>query len=391
MNDVTFEKTSGNLGIVPISKDHYSGILVYEDSKPSGFSETNIKVINSLAAAEDLGVTSDATSDVVKALHYHLKRFFAVFEFYGVAPQLWVMIADVPESTYDFAELESLQDEAVGSIRNFGIYLTTAFATTTLDAVQAKLTALENNHRPSSAIVAMDYTGVDWSTIDDIRGLTDPKCHANIGEDGGKEGKALADTLSTSLTDLGSILGVASVKQVHENIAHVERFNVAFDGEFDVPALADGALVSESEDVLESLNTKGFIFMKKHIDYSGTYFNDSHAATAKISDYAYMENNQVIDKAIRGIRVRILPNLNASLDFDDEGKLDIVTIADFEGKAKAVLEEMKRLGEVSRVPDDAVYIDPGQDVVGTEQLLINVKVYIKGIARNILVKIGLAK
>lgn len=390
MNDVKFQKTDGSLGVAPISKDHYAGILVYESTKPAGF-DTNIKVVNSLPAAEDLGITADATSDVIKALHYHLTRFFAIYESYAITPQLWVMIADAPETTYDYAELETMQNAAVGSIRKFGVYLTTAFATTALNAIQTKLTALENNHRPCSAIVACDWTGVDWSDVDDLRQLTNPKIHVTIGEDGGAAGKTLADTLTTSLTDLGSILGWSTIKSVSENIGWIEKFNVAFDGEFDIPALADGALVSESEDVLESLNTKGYIFLKKHIDYSGTYFNDSHAATLKTSDYAYMENNDVIDKAIRGIRVALLPSLNKDLEFDDDGKLSPIVVSDMENLAKAVLENMKRLNEISSVRDDSVYINPDQDVVGSEELLINVKVYIKGIARNILVKIGLAK
>lgn len=390
MNNVEFEKIDGALGRALAGKDHYAGIIVYEDNKPTGFSSSDIKVLNSIEDAEAAGIKEDATSEKIKALHYHLKRFYKVYEFFGLTPQLWVMIADVPSTSYDYSELETLQDEAGGDIRRFGLYTTEAFGTSSLDTIQSVLQGLENNHKPCSCIVAMDHkTTSDWTTVDDLRELSDNKVHVTIGQDGGAEGASLASSLTASLTDLGSILAISTVKAVHHNIGWVDRYDVAFDGEFDVPALANGDLVKNNESVLQSLHDKGFIFLRKFVGLSGTYFNDSHACTSITSDYAYMENNDVIDKAIRGIRTYVIPSVNRPLTLDaDSGKLDETIVGFFENKAAQALDQMVRDGELSGY---SVYVDPDQDVLSTSEIVIQVRLVINGVARTIKIPIGFTK
>lgn len=388
MGKITFIKGEGGTGRPIDGKDHYAGFVFYSDTKPTGFAADDIKVVNSLADAETLGITSGHADNLVKVIHYHLKHFFAVYEVLGIAPQLWVGIFDVPVGAYDFAETETLQSFAEGGIRNIGVFVTEDITTTLITALQSKLTALENSYKPCSSIFAMDCTGVeDWANANDLRALTAPKVTVTIGEDGGNEGAAIIsdNALAHSVTDLGSALGWASSKNVAWNLGWVEKFNVAFNNEFDIPALADGTLVKDAESKLASLETKGYMFLRKHIGNSGTYFNDAPTCIAITSDYAYLENNQVIDKAIRNIRANVLPALNSPIDVNaSTGKIDITTASFLENLAKKPIKDMVNAMELN---GGSAYVNPEQLVLQTSQIVFVVKLVPKGVGRELVFKI----
>lgn len=390
MNNILFVKGEGGLGRPIAGKDHYCGLVVYCDTKPSGFAAEDVQQVTSLPDAEAKGITADHTQGAIKVLHYHLEQFFAVYERLGISPQLWVMIADVPATTYDFEELTTLQDAANGELRTAGIYHVEALAEADLNTVQTVVTALEAANKPLSVVFSADITATtDLSTLPDLRALTNPKVMVTIGEDGGSSGSVLAGTIAESVGNVGSVLAWASIKNVSWNLGWVEKFNVVNGGEYDVPAFGNGKLVSANTDKLDGLNTKGYVFLMKHTGLSGTYFNDAHMCVAATSDYAYLENNQTIDKAIRGIRTFLLPDLNRPLQIDPaNGHLDPLTVSYFENKASRALQQMVTDGELSGF---GVYINPEQDVLSSSTLVIEVKLVINGVARTIKVNIGFTK
>ena len=72
--------------------------------------------------------------------------------------------------------------------------------------------------------------------------------------------------------------------------------------ELDTVAFANGdTFASKSSSELSFLNDLRYIFLLKNVGSSGTFFNDSHTAVSVSNDYAYIENNRTIDKAIRGV------------------------------------------------------------------------------------------
>jgi hypothetical protein len=102
-----------------------------------------------------------------------------------------------------------------------------------------------------------------------------------------------------------------------------------------------------------------------------------------------MENNDVIDKAIRGIRTYVIPSVNRPLTLDaDSGKLDETIVGFFENKAAQALDQMVRDGELSGY---SVYVDPDQDVLSTSEIVIQVRLVINGVARTIKIPIGFTK
>lgn len=392
MNDIRIKKGEGGLGRTLPTHDHYCGLLVYAGDLPDGFAADDVQKIPNLKQAEKLGITEDAPDPVIKVLYYHLSRFFEVYALKGITPALWVCVAPEPETNTKmyFDELQRMEEKSNGEIRRFGVFTRMNFAVEMCDRLQTVLVRLENAHYPASAILAANFSTYNNAdslfSTPDLRNLEDSKVSVTIGQDGDGKGAILYKTLKFSITDLGSILAWSTIKAVHENIGWVEKFNVAFNVEYDVPVLANGSDLNEDTELGDDLNGKGYIFLRKHVGTSGTYFNDSHTCISEDSDYAYMENNDTIDKAIRGIRAALLPKLNSPLQIDPEtGQLDVTTTSYLESLTTKPLDEMKAAGELSGA---SVTINPEQNVLSSSALDVVVKLVINGVARRINVNIG---
>lgn len=392
MNDIRIKKGEGGLGRSLPGHDHYCGILVYAGDLPNGFVADDIQKISTLKQAETLGITDDTTDPVIKVLHYHLSQFFEVYTLKGITPALWVCIAPEPETNTKmyFDELQRMEEKSNGEIRRFGVFTRLEFVTEMCDRLQTVLRRLENAHYPASAILAANFSTFtninEWFDTQNLRDLQDSKVSVTIGQDGAGKGASLYKSVKFSVTNLGSILAWSTVKAVHENIGWVEKFNVAFNGEYDVPVLANSDDLNEDVELADELHGKGYIFLRKHVGTSGTYFNDSHTCISEDSDYAYMENNDTIDKAIRGIRTALLPKLNSPLEIDPEtGQLDVTTTSYLESLTAKPLDEMKAAGELSGA---SVTINPEQNVLASSVLDVDIKLVINGVARHINVNIG---
>lgn len=382
-NDIKFIKGEGMLGRSLASKDHYCGLLFY-GVVPAGFVDNKIQKIGSIREAEELKITDDGSTEM-QVLHYHLKCFFDVYKSRGVRPDFWLMCVETDDENY--TELEELVNFTNGDLRKVGVYTTKDLAGTKVSKIDGICKNLEGVHKPISVVLSANIS--DTASAPEL-GTLDSRCvHVTAGQDGSGKGADLYKVLEKTVGNVGSLLAWSSVKLVHENIGWVAKFNAAFNGEFDVPALADGKLVSENETVADGLDTKRYIILRKHIGIGGTYFNDSHAATTETSDYAYMENSDVINKAIRGIRSYLLPMLSSPLYIDaDNGQLSVETVAIFENEAYRAINDMLIGGELS---GGKVTVDSDQDVLATSKLVVNVQLVINGVARNIEVNIGFTK
>jgi hypothetical protein len=87
--------------------------------------------------------------------------------------------------------------------------------------------------------------------------------------------------------------------------------------------------------------------LSKKVGYEGTFWNDSHTCILQNSDYAYIENNRTIDKAVRNLYVNYLPDLNGPLVVNPNGTLKDTDIAKFETKGNETLDQMERDEEIS--------------------------------------------
>lgn len=318
--------------------------------------------------------------------HYHIAEYFRM----QPKGSLYVGFYAVP-GTYTFTEIQTMQLFAGGKIRQIGVYKDgAAFASGDLTTIQGVVNTLAGLHMPiSSVLYGADISAVsDLTTLADLGTLSAPNTSAVIGQDGAGLGAFLYKTYGKSITTLGATLGAVSFVSVSEDIAWPNKVNVSNGSECDTIAFANGTLVSAlSQSTLNTLDDRRYIFLIKYVGVSGSFFNDSHTAVAVTSDYAYIENNRTIDKAIRGVYASLIMDINRPLLLNANGTLQDTTIAYLEGLANTNLDAMVRAEELSA---KGVTIDPTQNVLSTGNITVAVKLVPVGVARQITVKIGFA-
>jgi hypothetical protein len=386
LNDITFIKQDGSLGGVLPNEDHISALVfLYEytgDFAPLiGY---DFGEVTSISDAESKGITTED----YPLEHYH------VAEFFRISPNARLFVGYEQKTnvaSYTFESLVAIQNLSEGKIKQFGIIDTLSVYTQgNLVSIQSILEQLEDEHKPTIAIYGADLNGQDITGLADLRTETSPYVSVIISQSATGVGADLYDTLGISIPAVGACLGMIAKSAIHENIGWIEKFRVDGGGELTEVNFCTG---DEYKDVavstLEALNDKGYIFLRHHVGIAGTYFNDSHTATAITSDYAYIERNRTINKAIRNMRTVMLPKLNSPLVINPaDGTLAVDTIKYFENLAGKPLEQMQKDGELSGFK---VYIDPAQDILTTSELVITVQLVIVGVARTITVNVAFAK
>jgi hypothetical protein len=317
--------------------------------------------------------------------HYHISEYFRL----QPQGQLYVGFF-APPSTYTFSEITTVQTFSGGIIRQTAVLKDpgSSYNAGDLQLIHNEIvTNDDGNHMPMLALYAADLSAVtDLSTLTNLNTLTANKATAIISQDGGALGAYLYAGTKKSITTLGAALGAVSYAAVNESIEWRGKFNISNGYECDTPAFANGALVSSvAQNLLDDLDGMRYVFLIKNIGFAGSYFNGSHTATIVTSDYAYIENNRTIDKAIRGVYSSLLPALGAPIVLNSDGTFTDESIAYFTSLAELNLRAMVQATELS---DFEVLINSTQNVLSTNTLVVAVELIPVGVARAITVNIG---
>jgi hypothetical protein len=383
LNDVIFIKGAGGLGRPLAGEDHISGMVFWltDANLPSGYGTSDrVKTFFSINDAQAQGITEGSATNGV--LWYHINEFFKA------APQgvLHVGIYGGVSGTVNYSDIELVQNFADGKIRQMGVFDTTTFATGSVTSLQTSCSTLETAHKPTQVIYGANFSAATIGALPDLRTLNAKNVSVTVGQDGGSAGAALATSEGYSITDMGAILGQVSFSKVNESIEWIEKFQIDDGVEFNVPAFATGDLVSSQADaLLSTLKTNGYMFIRKHVGLAGTYQENSATAITTTNDFATIENNRTIDKATRGVRTFMLPNLASPVFVEANGQLTEGTIAKFKNDTARALEQLERDEEISAFN---VIIDPTQDVLSTSKIEITIQIVPVGVARQIEINIG---
>ena len=346
-------------------------------------SKVTVTIVGGIAGT--LTDFSGGTYSKLAVWHYHIAEYFRI----QPKGNLYVGFFVVP-GIYTFTEITTMQNYANGKIRQVGVLkdFSSTFASGNLTTINAEVVAnCDANHKPLSVLYAADLSGTaDLTTLTNLNTLSANKVSAVISQDGAGLGWYLWKGTGKSITTLGACLGAVSLASVSDDIAWIGKFNISNGSECDTLAFANGTAVSSlSQGTLDLLDNYRYIFLVKYTGIAGSYFNDSHCAVIETSDYAYIENNRTIDKAIRGIYSSVLPALNSPLVLNADGTLSDETIAYFTSLAELNLTQMIRDKELS---GEKVSIDATQNVLSTNKLVISVQLVPIGVARNIEVNIA---
>lgn len=313
--------------------------------------------------------------------HYHIAEYFRI----NPNGNLFVGMYAVP-STYDFSDVQTVQNYANGKIRQFAVFCDgTTYTSGKVQAAQTIATAIATDKKPAQILVTFDYSAATLSTLADLSALNSNNVSVVIGQDGLNLGYKIYKATGRSITNLGAVLGAVSLSKVSEDIAWISKFNLSDGNELETAAFANGVLFSATTTaLLTTLDNSRYIFLMKQIGYSGTFVNDSNCAILESSDYAYIENNRTIDKAIRLLRVAYLPDLASSLVLNSDGTLTDTTVAYFESLGNIALDQMIRDQELSA---KSVVINPNQNVLTTSEVIVAVTLVRIGVARQIKINI----
>lgn len=342
-----------------------------------------VTIVGTIAGTLTQNVVVGVASEI-DIMHYHISEYFRI----QPKGNLYVGIYATADAT-TFASVTLMQDYALGALKQIGIYQkTTAFATSQCTTLQAILATNETNHKPLEAIYTAEISGTaNVTSLTDLRVLSAQNVSVVVGQDGGATGLRLFRAVGKSIGCVGTTLGAVALASVNEDIAWVAKFNMAAT-EFDVLNFSNGQVLSAlSDGTINSVDSYGYIFLKKHVNASGSYFDDSHTCVAITSDYAYIENNRTINKAIRGLRSFLLPQLASPIVLNSDGTIKEDVISYYETLCARALDVMQRDFEVSAY---SITIDPTQNVLSTSELIINVKIVPVGVARTITVNVGFA-
>lgn len=383
---LTIVRQNGNVPKSQNGQDHVSGFVAYllEADIPAAFKAEPVQAVSTIDKAEELGITADATAWSVKMLHYQLEEVFRI----NPSITLYVGLFSKPESM-TFQELKTVQNYAEGAIRQMAIWNgDTAPTADNIVKLEAVADSLDTENAPLSTLYAPLVS--NYKNLPNNLATNNPRVSVVIAQAGSGTGaelyKSKDNKTKATVSAIGVALGTLSKAAVHQCIAWVKNFPSGIS----MPALGDGTLVRTiDKGELEKLDANRYLFLNNVVGVAGSYWNDSHTMDSPTSDYAAIESVRTMDKAVRGIRTYLTPELGGNVYIDpDTGKLQSYTVSHLETTANIPLEEMEKAGELSGYKAE---IDAEQDVLSTSTIEVTIKNVPVGVVRKFKVKIGFVK
>jgi len=325
---------------------------------------------------------------------YQISEYFRIF---GTGGTLWVGIISATSSRNEIVTLQN--QAALGKLRQIGIYdtsTTTGLAaniTASLLTVQNAVDTLEQT-APCVVVYAPNVKPVaDITTYPDQNLNTAGNCQCVISQDGLADGALLFVQSGQSVGNIGAKLASIAKSRVSASDAQpIDTFNMSNGIENNTPAFANGQLSSAvSNGGQIQLQNYNYTFFRTWGDVKvGTYWNDNRTCIVNSDDFAYVNDNRTIQKVQRICRQTYVPLLSSEIIFNADGTLTDAAVAYFEGAGLDAITAgmITGYGSLPLISGVSVEIDPTQDVVETNNLIVFVTIVRNGIARNITVNVG---
>ena len=404
--NVTIIKTNGNLGRRAPNTDAVFGMVI--SAPPVGGKDGNMAngVVYPMVSDNDaivIGVTAAYdTANNVLAFH-HIQRFFLrnpnATLYVLFAPQT-ATLADMVDVAQGYAPVLLRAKKGlvkmVGIIRNpVAGYEPTlqggldADVFNAIDNAQALYDSEFAQFRYAGFLIEGRSFNGTAAAATNLRTLTSTNVSVTIAAD---PAISNADAAYNGYAAVGDILGIFSLAAVSQDAGELTpAFNLQNTGLglFTTGGLSSNLDVDSYTDAdLDTLNASGYIFPDVTAGISGFYISDSHTcAPIANNDYAYVENNRTIEKAIYLARTAILPVVKSRLKADPStGLLLPQACKNIETTGNGALAPMQVDGDISGGID--TYVDPNQNVLSTSQLLIQISFVPVSIGRQITISIG---
>lgn len=243
----------------------------------------------------------------------------------------------------------------------------------------------------SALLEARSYSGVNGDLVSVnamSSNLNAPRVSFVLSAD---KAVSASDALFNGYANIGAALGMLALSAISENMGNpIEKFNLtnAANNRMITPGLSGNRALPTDAVVLNDIYDKGYIFATPITGADGIFFTDTRTCTPLSDDYAYIENNRVIDKMLLLARTAMLPlTTNARLQVDQTtGKLTLSQKSLLEGAVEKALDIMVSDGDLSGGVE--CIIPDGINVLGGDEIVADITAVPIAIGRPITITAG---
>ena len=396
------------------------------------FANGNVVELNSLDDVKEAGL-----EPVMYGLPYfHLRDFFTIA---GSNQRLFVSFTDSTTDT-DFECIEKMQLAANGIIYQIGLWTGEAFAAKQNDGsykvvdrgllskLQAQAEVLGgkigvtnyDGNQPLNILVSAPVINeaiCDITKLPDLTGLDFPKVTVLLGQSITDETHDIQLSINTAVANktnyavtgcVGAALGVLAIASAEQSMGWVRNFGLSAvmtqaELGFGNLTIADGAWGDNvSFTNIKSLNytkrnnllhRKGYVFLRDYENRENQIYFSSDQ-TLSTGDYRRISRCRVMHKSRRVVRQAVLPYVEETFDIDaSTGYILAADVAMLQNTIYDALDHnmvQPANPTVLQISGRQVVIDPEQDLLANDQLLISYALVPKGVASAIFSTEGFA-
>lgn len=389
MSGVNIALANGQLGQTVQTEDGVVGLVVT--------GETSEDLVDALGTPYRITKFADLATKGITATDNEfavnqVKDFYAAA---GTGAVLYLMLVPNTMTVADMADetvptgAKLLLDYAEGKIKVLGVICNDASAETAVTAgisaeipnalvnMQVLANSYADQQKPFRGIIAgTSYQGTPASLVD-LSTATNNRCMVVIGTTGEQQ-----DIASGLGCFIGLTLGVIGSLPVQRKISRVANGSLPM-----AAAYLAGETVENVPADSDAIAEKGYVTVKKFAHRSGYYFTGDAMACLPTDDYGILARGRIMDKAQVIIYDTMLDEVDDEVPVDPEtGKLDAAYCKYLETQINKQIElTMAQNNEVVSV---STFVDPEQNVLSTNEILVNVGIVPYGYSSVINITLG---
>ena len=369
----TLKKAEGGLGRIASTKDNLFLVVAAMAVTGTQLTHGEAKSIIQLKDAEALGITESFDANQKVLTHYHLSEIFRL------APESQIILLPVAVGKMQDSTAQIVKTiRANKQIKGVGLFGFTNDLSTIASDVEELQTQIVEALKPDGILIdfvlveGRGKEGLEVNNFADLKEKNAPQVSVIIAQDKGIA--AVDDAYKYHASNVSENLGSVDIENKPENAKGGNTYPLTDEGKkrYISAGISTGQSAEElSNEQLKLLNDKGYILAGQYADMAGFFLSNSPTCVSKSSDYTYIENNRVWNKAARLVRQTLSPRIKSKLPKNPQtGYLkDSIVTSLQELAGKAIERQMVVTGEISGY---AVSIDAKQTV--TEEMPLKVKI-----------------
>lgn len=337
--------------------------------------------VTGLEDAKTKGITETGTNAYA---YKHVKQFY---EEAGEGAELWAMVVDAAVTMEEMADpteayAKKLLDDAKGTVRLLGLSRKSAAGVTIANGLdedvdkavikaQLLIKGYAEKYKEASVIIdGKDFNGTEA----DLK---------NYKEASNEFVSVLtANTDKSKNAAVGLLLGRLAKDPVMRNPARVKSGTLPVSNAY----LTNGEPIEAYENSWDAIHDKGYIFLRSFVGRAGYFFTDAPTCMLESNDLSSIPRVRTIYKARRIAYNAFVNELLDEIPLEPNGKIAPVLIKSWQAVIdNALTSQMTQNGEISA---SRTSIDPNQDVLGTNEMKVTLKILPVGYAKYITVDLG---